>query len=84
MRWMRSGFSPALNVSAAAMTNAMYRTLAFGDAEGRSVNGRRFNAHGGPGDRFQMAYRWALPESVVVLAALAMAASRVAAPHARR
>jgi hypothetical protein len=62
----------------------MYRKLAFGDAEGRSVNGRRRNAPGGPGDRFQMDHRWTLPESVLVLAALAIAASRVAVPHARR
>jgi hypothetical protein len=74
----------ALNVSVAPVTNAMYRKLAFGNAEGRSVNGRRLNAPGGPGDRFQMDYRWTLPESVLVLAGLAMAASRVAAPHARR
>jgi hypothetical protein len=74
----------ALNVSVAPVTNAMYRKLAFGDAEGRSVNGRRLNAPGGPGDRFQLDHRWTLPESVLVLAALAIAASRVAAPHARR
>jgi len=74
----------ALNVSVAPVTNAMYRTLAFGDAEGRSVNGRRLNARGGPGDQFQIEHRWTLPESVLVLAALATAASRVAAPHARR
>jgi hypothetical protein len=74
----------ALNVSVTPVTNAMYRKLAFGDAEGRSVNGRRLNAPGGPGDRFQMDHRWTLPESVLVLAALAIAASRVAVPHARR
>jgi hypothetical protein len=74
----------ALNASVAPVTNAMYRKLAFGDAEGRSVNGRRLNAPGGLGDRFQMDHRWTLPESVLVLAALAIAASRVAAPHARR
>jgi hypothetical protein len=73
-----------LNVSVAPATNAMYRKLAFGNAEGRSVNGRRLNAPGGPGDRFQMDHRWTLPESVLVLGALAIAASRVAAPYARR
>jgi hypothetical protein len=74
----------ALNVSVAPVTNAMYRKLAFGNAEGRSVNGRRLNAPGGPGDRFQSDHRWTLPESVLVLSALAIAASRVSAPHARR
>jgi lipopolysaccharide export LptBFGC system permease protein LptF len=74
----------ALNVSVAPVTNAMYRKLAFGNAEGRSVNGRRLNAPGEPGDRFRIDHRWTLPESVLVLAALAIAASRVAAPHARR
>ena len=74
----------ALNVSVAPVTNAMYRKLAFGDVDGRSVNGRRLNAPGGPGDRFQRDHRWTLPESVLVLAALAMAASRVAGPHAPR
>src|SRR5262249_55430363 len=74
----------ALSVSVAPVTNAMYRKLAFGDAEGRSINGRRLNAPGGAGDRFQMSHRWALPESVLVLAVLAMAASRVAQPHPRR
>lgn len=74
----------ALNVSVAPVTNAMYRKLAFGDADGRSVDGRRLNAPGGPGDRFQMDHRWTLPESVLVLAVLSIAASRIAAPHARR
>jgi hypothetical protein len=74
----------ALNVSVAPVTNAMYRKLAFGDTGGRSVNGRRLNAPGGPGDRFQMDHRWTLPGSVLVVAALAIAASRVAPPHARR
>jgi hypothetical protein len=73
-----------LNVSVAPVTNAMYRKLAFGNAEGRTVNGRRLNAPGGLGDRFQMDYRWTLPESVLVLGALAIVASRVAAPYARR
>jgi len=71
----------ALNVSIAPVTNAMYRKLAFGDAEGRSVNGRRLNAPGEPGDRFQTDHRRALPESVLVFAALAIAASRVATPR---
>ena len=66
----------ALNVLVAPATNAMYRQLAFGDADGRSVNGRRLNAPGEPGDRFRMEHRWALPEAVLVLAALAFAASR--------
>ena len=74
----------ALNVSVAPVTNAMYRKLAFGNAEGRSVNGRRLNAPGGPGDRFQMDHRWTLPESVLVLAALAIAASRATVPYARQ
>ena len=74
----------ALNVSVAPVTNAMYRKLAFGDAEGRSVNGRRLNAPGEPGDRFQTDHRWTLPESALVFVALAGAASRVASPHARR
>jgi hypothetical protein len=74
----------ALNVSVAPVTNAMYRELAFGDADGRLVNGKRLNAPGGLGDRFQMNQRWALPESVLVLAALAIAASRLAPPHQRR
>jgi hypothetical protein len=74
----------ALNVSVAPVTNAMYRKLAFGDTAGRSVNGQRLSAPGGPGDRFQIDHRWTLPESVLVLAALAIAASRVAPPHARR
>ncbi|HMF93976.1 MAG TPA: hypothetical protein VKE96_06775 [Vicinamibacterales bacterium] len=74
----------ALNVSVAPVTNAMYRKLAFGDAEGRPVNGRRLNAPGGPGDRFQTDHRWTLPESVLVLAALAITSSRVAARCARR
>jgi len=73
-----------LNVSVAPVTNAMYRKLAFGDAEGRSVNGRRLNAPGEPGDRFRMDHRWTLPECVLVLAALAIAASRVAPLQARR
>jgi len=73
----------ALNVSVAPVTNAMYRKLAFGDAEGRTVNGRRLNAPGGSGERFQVTHRWALSESVLVFAALAIVASRVAA-HAGR
>src|SRR5262249_33519012 len=73
----------ALNVSVAPATNAMYRKLAFGDAAGRSVNGRRLNDPGEPGDRFQMDHRWKLPESVLVLVALAIAASRVAPATAR-
>jgi hypothetical protein len=72
----------ALSVSVAPVTNAMYRKLAFGDADGRSVNGRRLKAPGEPGDRFQMDHRWALTESVLVLAALAIVASRVAPPLA--
>jgi len=74
----------ALNVSVAPVTNAMYRKLAFGDADGRSVNGRRLNALGEPGNRFQMDHRWTLPESVLLFAALAFAASRAVPPHARR
>ena len=74
----------ALNVSVVPVTNAMYRKLAFGEAEGRSVNDRRLNAPGEPGDRFQIDHRWTLPATALVLAALAIAASRVAAPHARR
>jgi len=74
----------ALNVSVSPVTNAMYRKLAFGDADGRSVNGRRLNAPGGPGDRFQIDHRWTLSGSVLLFAALAIAASRVAPPRARR
>ena len=50
-----------LNVSVAPVTNALYRQLAFGDAEGRFVNGRRLNAPGEPGDRFQRLHRRTLP-----------------------
>ena len=74
----------ALNVSVAPVTNAMYREMAFGSPEGRLVDGRHLNAPGGPGERFQMYHRWALPESVLVLAAPAMVASRVAPSHARQ
>jgi len=35
-------------------------------------------------DRLQIDHRWTLPESVLVLAALAIAASRAAAPYASR
>jgi hypothetical protein len=71
-----------LNVSVAPVTNAIFRKLAFGNAEGRSVNGRRLNAPGEPGDRFQMDHRWTLPESVLALAALAIAGSWITAPRA--
>jgi hypothetical protein len=74
----------ALNVSVAPVANATYRKLAFSAAEGRFVNGRRLNAPGEPGDHFQIEHRRALSESVVVLAALAIAASRVAPSHAKR
>jgi hypothetical protein len=68
----------ALNVWVAPVTNAAYRKLAFGDAAGRLVDGRRLNDAGGAGDRFQTRHRWMGPESVLVLAAFAIAASRIA------
>jgi hypothetical protein len=68
----------ALNVWVAPVTNAAYRKLAFGDAAGRLVDGRRLNEPGGAGDRFQIRHRWTGPESVLVLAAFAIAASRIA------
>jgi hypothetical protein len=73
----------ALNVSVAPATNATFRELAFGDAQGRVVNGRRLHAPGEPGERFQTAHRWTLAESVLVLAALALVASRIA-PRSER
>lgn len=68
----------ALSVWVVPSTNASYRRLAFGDAAGRLVNGRRLNEPGEPGDRFQTRQRWALPESVLVFTALAILASRAA------
>jgi hypothetical protein len=59
------------------VANASYRTLAFGDAEGRMVNGRRLNEPGGPGDRSQARQRWAFPESVLVFGVLAIVAARL-------
>ena len=58
--------------------------MAFGNVRADLFNGRRLNAPGGPGDRFQRDTRWTLPESVLVLVALAIAASRIAAPRLRR
>jgi len=66
----------AFSVWVAPVTNATYRKLAFGDPGGRLVNGRRLNERGRPGDQFQMRQRWALSEPVLVLAAVAMVASR--------
>jgi hypothetical protein len=44
---------------------AAYRTLVFSDAEGRSVDGRRLNSPGGPGDRFQMEHRSVDPIAIL-------------------
>ena len=68
----------ALNVWVAPVTNAAYRKLAFGDAAGRLVDGRRVNEPGGTGARFQIRHRWTGPESELVLVAFAIAASRIA------
>ena len=61
------------------VTNASYRTLAFGHAGGRMVNGRRLNEPGGPGDRSQARQRRAFPESVLVFGVLAIGAARLCA-----
>ena len=74
----------ALNAWIAPEANAAYRKLAFGDTAGRIVNGRRLNEPGGAGDRFQMRQRWALPESVLMFAAFALAASRGEGAEVRR
>jgi hypothetical protein len=50
-------FTAALHISVAPVTNAMYRNLAFGDPDGRSVDGWRLNAPGEPGERFLIDHR---------------------------
>jgi hypothetical protein len=74
----------ALSVWVVPVTNASYRTLAFGDAGGRMVNGLRLNEPGGAGDRFQARHRWTFAESVVVLGVLAIVAGRVAHRQSRQ
>jgi len=69
----------ALSAWIVPVANASYRTLAFGDAGGRMVNGRRLNEPGGPGDRSQARQRSAFPESVLVFGVLAIVAARLRA-----
>jgi hypothetical protein len=73
-----------LNVWAAPVTNATYRKLAFGHVDGRLVNGLRLNEPGGAGYRFQMRQRWSGPASVLVFAAVALAASLGRSSEVRR
>jgi len=72
-----------LSVWVAPVTNAAYRKRAFGDAGGRIVNGRRLNEPGGAGEHSQRRAQWALPESMLVFAAHAFAASRAAGRQPR-
>jgi hypothetical protein len=65
----------ALSAWIAPATNASFRTLAFGHAGGRMVDGRRLNEPGGPGDRSQARQRWAFPESVLVFGMFASVAA---------
>ena len=69
----------ALSALIVPVTNASYRTLAFGHAGGRTVNGRHLNEPGGPGARSQARQRWAFPESVLVFGLLAIVAARLRA-----